>query len=968
MITILEKTEEINKQLAKYKDKGLINDYKIFIKLTINIEVYIKTENQQNLQDIIHQYKDYYIDFHFFTTEEINDYEAVQNIFETEETVNYGLKYRLHSLLDIDNVINLRKETTAFKEKNKIAPIITFYSYKGGMGRTTTMTAYALHLALSKGKKVVVMDFDLEAPGYLNFFNIGKSDKFIKQQKRGVIEYLIDRQFVKNNANLKLSNYYLDINPKPSKNQKNNTYFLSTGQGDVYIFPAGNLVGKNKEHFLEGLARLDLTREEKITESFKVLFSNIQQELNPDIILIDSRTGFNDIYGNFALIMTDIVVGFFGSSEQTKPGLDFLLEKVYQINCNDNLDILIVNSILNPEEKNDFLNPITFYVENEAYEFAKKENIEKPLILPLERLNLLEKQGLINSNGKEFETTEDILIRLVSEEKFSDLEDIFKTLNNFDKIASLLRSEDNPENKGIAELRLEILKNFSNDLPSLYAEEGKINPKNFFYRASMEQLFEKEKFIIRGFKGTGKTYLYKALKSTELTEIQEELKKRAKQTNKNFKFIDIISEKGKATDKLFDFSSLRMSEINDVDYYFKYFWLVYTWTSIMLDSEKINYKTTVSEELSKYIRNIDPNSIETKERFDKIIYSTSYLSQIEKDLLNLDSFLYSKNINILVMYDQLDNLVKPEDWKVQVSPLINYWWTNLNSFKKLLPKVFIRTDLFEKISGTNTRRLNNNLIEIEWSRDEVYAYFFKLIFANEDSKKAFIGIINQAIETKNGYHYYNYIKKNVSTFQEIHKIIEQSESQNQIPLQSRLLRLLMTIFFGDEVKFKKPQGHPYEWFYKNLVNADQKSISLRPFINLMNNAVNDAILKKDTLPIIHQSYYTNFKNRDLAVEEHFEDLVREDYNQDLGKVFDYIRENDMYKRIFLTKNELNKFLQEIIKHYDKDLESQNDRELKGLLEANGIIHRNPTQKGDIYYFPQLYKYWLGLKSRRFSDL
>jgi Mrp family chromosome partitioning ATPase len=44
------------------------------------------------------------------------------------------------------------------------APVIAFYSFKGGMGRTTAAAAYALRQAKA-GRRVVAIDLDLDAPG-----------------------------------------------------------------------------------------------------------------------------------------------------------------------------------------------------------------------------------------------------------------------------------------------------------------------------------------------------------------------------------------------------------------------------------------------------------------------------------------------------------------------------------------------------------------------------------------------------------------------------------------------------------------------------------------------------------------------------------------------------------------------------------------------------------------------------------
>ncbi len=48
--------------------------------------------------------------------------------------------------------------------------IYTFYSYKGGVGRSMALANVAALLA-KWSKKVLVVDWDLEAPGIERFFN-----------------------------------------------------------------------------------------------------------------------------------------------------------------------------------------------------------------------------------------------------------------------------------------------------------------------------------------------------------------------------------------------------------------------------------------------------------------------------------------------------------------------------------------------------------------------------------------------------------------------------------------------------------------------------------------------------------------------------------------------------------------------------------------------------------------------------
>jgi len=50
-----------------------------------------------------------------------------------------------------------------------------------------------------------------------------------------------------------------------------------------------------------------------------------KHKYEPDVILIDLGTGFNDIFGIIANKLSNTIVGFFGNNTQNKPGLHFFL-------------------------------------------------------------------------------------------------------------------------------------------------------------------------------------------------------------------------------------------------------------------------------------------------------------------------------------------------------------------------------------------------------------------------------------------------------------------------------------------------------------------------------------------------------------------------------------------------------------------------------------------------------------------
>jgi hypothetical protein len=91
------------------------------------------------------------------------------------------------------------------------------------------------------------------------------------------------------------------------------------------------------------------------------------------------------------------------------------------------------------------------------------------------------------------------------------------------------------------------------------------------------------------------------------------------------------------------------STIEDKDYYFKYFWLVYTWNSVMLDAaDKLGYNS----QLKEIVQPIKPD-LDTTKRFKEIIKNESKLIDIEKDLTNLDQFLKNKKVKLI--FEQIKN-------------------------------------------------------------------------------------------------------------------------------------------------------------------------------------------------------------------------------------------------------------------------------------------------------------------------
>jgi MinD-like ATPase involved in chromosome partitioning or flagellar assembly len=68
--------------------------------------------------------------------------------------------------------------------------IYTFYSYKGGVGRSMAMANVAEWL-YQQGKRVVMIDWDLEAPGLEGYFFPEEQLDEIKS-KPGLMDVIVD--------------------------------------------------------------------------------------------------------------------------------------------------------------------------------------------------------------------------------------------------------------------------------------------------------------------------------------------------------------------------------------------------------------------------------------------------------------------------------------------------------------------------------------------------------------------------------------------------------------------------------------------------------------------------------------------------------------------------------------------------------------------------------------------------------
>ena len=178
--------------------------------------------------------------------------------------------------------------------------ITTFYSFKGGVGRTFALVNVAVELAKA-GRKVLLVDFDLEAPGINTFDALCPNEPH-----SGIVEYVTD--YVATRSAPDVSRYIYEAERARQEN------------GGIWVMPAG----RGGDEYRQRLCSINWQHLYGKLDGY-LFFEDLKEQwrktLSPDYVLIDSRTGHTDVEGICTRQFPDAVVILFFPNEQNLAGL-----------------------------------------------------------------------------------------------------------------------------------------------------------------------------------------------------------------------------------------------------------------------------------------------------------------------------------------------------------------------------------------------------------------------------------------------------------------------------------------------------------------------------------------------------------------------------------------------------------------------------------------------------------------------
>ncbi|MEM6299608.1 MAG: LuxR C-terminal-related transcriptional regulator, partial [Bacteroidota bacterium] len=212
--------------------------------------------------------------------------------------------------------------------------IYTFYSYKGGVGRSHALANLAAYLCYFQQRRVLMIDWDLEAPG-LHFY-FGKSSAEI--ESKGLIDVMNEQITVVRNA---------DPDTTISEDDFFNPFGPTHEEGNNNKTPISSPFIQNLREASEG-GRIDLMPATRYDDTFRARIEDfdwikfydelyggsylmwLRQELSSryDYVFIDSRTGFNDYSGICNVLMPDMNLIFVAPNAQNFEGSKAMADRI----------------------------------------------------------------------------------------------------------------------------------------------------------------------------------------------------------------------------------------------------------------------------------------------------------------------------------------------------------------------------------------------------------------------------------------------------------------------------------------------------------------------------------------------------------------------------------------------------------------------------------------------------------------
>lgn len=234
---------------------------------------------------------------------------------------------------------------------------ISFYSYKGGVGRSLTLANLGVYLA-QFGARVTMVDFDLEAPGL--HYKLSPHGP-IEIGSRGLAGMLAD---VSRGASLEDVDWDLGVDvSKEAEVPPTGEVDIEQPSGELFLIPAGNPM---QPEYWQDLAAIDWDRlftsgSRPGVAALARLKDKIEENHHPDVLLVDSRTGITPGGGVSTTLLPNVVVMMMLNTPEHLDGSKLVISAVTRTTrpSGEAPEVLpVLSRYTGPEDAEDRLAPV----------------------------------------------------------------------------------------------------------------------------------------------------------------------------------------------------------------------------------------------------------------------------------------------------------------------------------------------------------------------------------------------------------------------------------------------------------------------------------------------------------------------------------------------------------------------------------------------------------------------------------
>lgn len=595
------------------------------------------------------------------------------------------------------------------KDSPKRPQIVTFYSFKGGVGRSTALGMVAI-LLVNRNHRVVIIDFDLEAPGISILF---RSDGIDGNgvENYGVLDYIHQRYLTPNENIPAIEDCIHQVN--------------LPGRGELFLVPAGEY----NENYVHRLAELD----RRIWQSFykgetnpvQQLIKDIKEQIDPDVILIDARPGFNDTGAIALLDLADTGVICFSPTDQSFDGLRWVIQAARkQSDYQGKPDLRFL------------LTPMPTLAEDQLDAWITKA--EDWIV---EHWGLPDGVSVGELYYKIFYNPSIAALSNLISAPVNLLNDYLPIVDAIDASLPDIRPVIPATTAGNRETILNELRFEAARAQDLQADDI---PAIFQRTEDFPKFLSNRTWLVRGAKGTGKSILFR------LFVEQSDRAKELASTDVDLTICQFIAAHGESRlrNSILSSENLANYEQQVDENSWAVFWLNYAILQLLDNFPELSSVPELNSGLTTLIAEDRLTQASIIEWLVQRTLSPQAIPQASDELRNIDRWLNENNRSVWLLYDELDagfgfGSDSYARRRRALEALLAWWLESGASLKRIVPKIFLREDIWNQLNFVNKGHYVGRSLQLSWDEADLWRLVLRQALQSSST-------LNRALEQEFG--------------------------------------------------------------------------------------------------------------------------------------------------------------------------------------------------------------------------